>query len=93
MILVRTRGSRKEGSVLVELMDLVNPLAFAQYSEGDQQTDTPPTRRTSESKATGSWHTWVLLDNNGGASNIRRNVLACLHATWFLYYSVVKGES
>lgn len=37
----------------------------------------------------GSWHIWGLLDNNGGASNIRRHRLTCLHATRFLYYSVV----
>jgi hypothetical protein len=39
---------------------------------------------------TGSWHIWGLLDNNGGASNIRRHRLACLHATRFLYYSVIR---
>jgi hypothetical protein len=36
----------------------------------------------------GSWHTGVLRDNHGGASHIRRTVLACLHTTRFLYYSV-----
>jgi len=36
----------------------------------------------------GSWHTWVLLGNKVGTGNIRRNVLACLYKTRFLYYSV-----
>src|SRR5574341_989571 len=36
----------------------------------------------------GSWHSWGLLDNTRGASNIRRHRLTCLHATRFLYYSV-----